>query len=342
MTLGLMVQGAQVRAYRSSGLRVQVSLAEATQVHNINNSVNLRESCGGSTVAARDVGVLSGSSRSSGQGPGQAAVVARVRSVYTHGFRVQLQVPAQWEGEAADTHIIARAGTSRKGWCQLQTDEQLQGPQLLAHTHEVVEASHEHMHGNGGRDGSWAGSVQVHSCRGQLQVSLGLQASDKSRLDMGHKQLWGPWLLAYTPVATGACRGCMHGSGGLCWESGWWHAGTQLQRLDMSTHKAVGVSCRGLDWCLTCTQPQRPGLLHNSCSVKRCGGSWGTQVAGICECRYLWGENLSGKICRGSVVVTGFFSGEICQGPLCSSLLGSIMRSPVIKAEGFCSVHKGC
>lgn len=33
MTLGLMVQGAQVRAYCSSGLRVQVSLAEATQVH---------------------------------------------------------------------------------------------------------------------------------------------------------------------------------------------------------------------------------------------------------------------------------------------------------------------
>lgn len=43
-------------------------------------------------------------------------------------FRVQLQVPAEWEGEAADTHIIARAGTSRKGWCQLQIDKQLQGP----------------------------------------------------------------------------------------------------------------------------------------------------------------------------------------------------------------------
>lgn len=70
---------------------------------------------------------------------------------------------------------------------------------------------------------------------------------------------------------------------------------------------------------------------------------WKEQVAGIYECKYLWGENLNGKICRRSLVavlVFGFFTGKICWGLLWISLLRFMMSPPVIKAEGVCSVHR--
>lgn len=45
----------------------------------------------------------------------------------------------------------------------------------------------------------------------------------------------------------------------------------------------------------------------------------GTQMTGIGECKNMWGENLSGKICRGYMVAllaVGFFRGKSCWGPL--------------------------
>lgn len=56
-------------------------------------------------------------------------------------------------------------------------------------------------------------------------------------------------------------------------------------------------------------------------------------------------KKLGEKIWRGSVaalLATGFFKGERCWGPLCSSLLGSMMRSSVMKAERVCCIYKGC
>jgi len=60
-----------------------VSSAQATQLHNIDNCVVLGEHCGGSAVATRVVGVVRGTSRASGQGLGRTVVVAGAGGVHT-------------------------------------------------------------------------------------------------------------------------------------------------------------------------------------------------------------------------------------------------------------------
>lgn len=53
-------------------------------------------------------------------------------------------------------------------------------------------------------------------------------------------------------------------------------------------------------------------------------------MTGIGECKNMWGENLSGKICRGYMVAlmaVGFFRGKSCWGPLRSKQLGTMVAS---------------
>lgn len=73
-------------------------------------------------------------------------------------------------------------------------------------------------------------------------------------------------------------------------------ASAQLEGLALNMCKGVGISCCGVDWCLALSQLQRPELAARVVSVFPQGlgaGKQGeTQVAGISECEYLWGESL--------------------------------------------------
>lgn len=69
----------------------------------------------------------------------------------------------------------------------------------------------------------------------------------------------------------------------------------QLEGLALSTCRAVGVSCWGVGWCLALSKLHR---LELAASVVPgfspglgAGEQGGTQVAGIRECEYLWGES---------------------------------------------------
>ena len=68
-------------------------MAQVKMVHNINYCMVLGDPCRRSSEAARAVGVLSSTSRSSNYGPGQAIVVARASDVHKLSCRDQLQVP---------------------------------------------------------------------------------------------------------------------------------------------------------------------------------------------------------------------------------------------------------
>lgn len=82
-------------------------------------------------------------------------------------------------------------------------------------------------------------------------------------------------------------------------------------------------------------QPLRPGLAATWIPGSSEGGEnkagLGTQVAGICQHKYLWGK--TDEICKESeaaVVVLDFFRGNSCWGPLQSSLLETTVP-PVIR-----------
>ena len=62
-TLSLVVQGAKFGSMCQAPWGHDVSLAQVTGVHSIINCMVLGGYCGGSTVVARAVGVLSGTSR---------------------------------------------------------------------------------------------------------------------------------------------------------------------------------------------------------------------------------------------------------------------------------------
>ena len=46
-------------------------------------------------------------------------MVAIANAVHTFGFREHLQVPVQWQGPAANTHVVVGARDSSKSWSQL-------------------------------------------------------------------------------------------------------------------------------------------------------------------------------------------------------------------------------
>lgn len=62
------------------------------------------------------------------------------------------------------------------------------------------------------------GSIQVHGCGGQVQVSPVMLASDKCQgwIHLAHGQLWGPWLSVCISVAAGASQEHTNGGGISC------------------------------------------------------------------------------------------------------------------------------
>ena len=101
MTLDLVVQGPSAGACVAPGLRVVMMSAQDSGVHSFNKCVVRTWWV---AVATRVGGVLSSTSRSGSQGPGQAVVVAGAGGMPMLGYGGQLQVPVQWDGLLTDIH----------------------------------------------------------------------------------------------------------------------------------------------------------------------------------------------------------------------------------------------
>lgn len=126
-----------------------------------------------------------------------------------------------------------------------------------------------------------------------------------------HKELWGPGLSVCTPVSSGASCGHACGGEGWLWQSrnwGWLPA-----------------------WIW--------GLGHLWCySWAGWGVGYGEYFTQLVSNTKTYGVR-SSKNSRVSVVAMltlGFLSGKSCWGPLQSSLLKSVTKSSVMKAEILC------
>lgn len=136
-------------------------------------------------------------------------------------------------------------------------------------------------HGSGQ---AWASGVQVQSWSGSLQVGPAVQTSDWRRGKIKtHKQLWG-----CIRKAAGFCRGYALGGGGWKWESGWQHADAQLEALAPSMCTVVGVSHRGLGWCLCTCAEAGAGCL---CNPGLWQGGRRRSREGLRLLSEIWGEN---------------------------------------------------
>lgn len=95
-------------------------------------------------------------------------------------------------------------------------------------------------------------------------------------------------------------------------------ASAQLEGLALCMCKGVGVSCCGVGWCFALSQLQRPELSASVVPVFLHGLGTGkqeeTQVSGISECEYLWGESLmnsAGSQSTVAVLFIGFINRKI-------------------------------
>lgn len=69
-------------------------------------------------------------------------------------------------------------------------------------------------------------------------------------------------------------------------------ASAQLEGLALCMCKGVGVSCCGVGWCLALSQLLAASTVPVFPQGLGTGKQGETQVAGISECEYLWGESL--------------------------------------------------
>lgn len=126
-------------------------------------------------MAAKAVGVLSSSSWCSSQGHGQAVTVAE--AMCTHGYRDQLQVPVEQQGPGAVTNVAVGDRAGNKGQDHLAYGAAwLWWPWLWP-----CCPLPRHVHRNGGWGQGLGLSMRAQPWRGQVQVGLVVQASDKTQ-----------------------------------------------------------------------------------------------------------------------------------------------------------------
>ena len=192
---------------------------------------------------------------------------------------------------------------SRSGWGQLGVHEQLQELSSSVWTCVTIGASHRCTHCDGGQ---WLESDLPHAIYGFRSLLLA--------------HVW------CRPMAEVGVRCKPISCESLdCWQGLW--------RLPMlgKAHAFHGVSC-----CLACVIT-RTGLAAGADFRLQCGSGRGNKKG----LRQVVSANIKMLGVKTSVVRPqglwggyGFLGGKSCWGPLCSSLLESVIRSSVMKAGG--------